>query len=131
MLSFHIAPTLSVTVPDFTSYVLKTSPYNTFSLTCTATSNVGGNSRALLKTFQWIRLIDSGQQELLTSSSDGVEIITDSNLSAVTSISIINVTANIAGQHLYTCRVLLDVNHQTDDIRGEDSSSVPVRGIHA
>ena len=111
-----------------TSRVLDVSPYNTFSLTCTAASRVNGVARALTKTVQWMRSIDSSEAVELSSSTSGVTI-SSSNLDQHTSTSTITVNADTAGDHAYTCRVSLDVSPATDDINGQDSTNIDVQGM--
>ena len=111
-----------------TSRVLDVSPYNTFSLTCTATSHVNGAATPLTKTIQWMRSIDSSQVVELSSSTSEVTI-SSSNLDQHTSTSTITVDADTAGDHAYTCRVSLDVSPATDDINGQDSTNIAVQGI--
>ena len=114
---------------DITSRILDVSPYNTFSLTCTSTSRVNGIARALTKTVQWMRSIDSSQV-LELSSSTSEFTISSSNLDQVNSTSTITVNADTAGDHTYTCLVSLDVSLATDDINGQDSTNIDVQGMY-
>ena len=111
-----------------TSRVLDVSPYNTFSLTCTAAGRVNGVARALTKTIQWMRSIDSSEAVELSSSTSGVTI-SRSNLDQPTSTTTITVNADTAGDHTYTCRVSLDVSPATDDINGQDSTNIDIQGM--
>ena len=121
-------PTLSVSLPAVTTRVLDIPPYNSFTLTCTATSSVSGTDRAILKSFTWTRRIGSGAIEMIMNSTNGVTI-TGSNLDQATSISTLQMTTMTAGEHMYTCSSSLVVSPAMDDITGSDQQTVTVQGL--
>ena len=127
MSSVYVDPTLSVNLPAIVTRVLDISPYNTFTLTCTATSSFSGIDRAILKSFTWTSRIDSGANEMISSSTNGVTI-TDSDLDQATSTSTLQMTTTTAGEHMYTCSSSLVVSPAMDDITGSAQQTVTVVG---
>ena len=122
-----VDPTISVSLSAITTRVLDISPYNTFTLTCTATSHVSGTDRAILKSFTWTRKIGSGAIEMITDSTNGVTI-TGSNLDQATSTSTLQMTTTTPGEHVYTCSSSLVVSPAMDNIAGEAQQTVYVEG---
>ena len=117
-----------MSVSDPSARVLDVSPYNSFTLTCSASSLVNGVFLALRKSVQWMRSIDSSSLVEISSATNGVTV-TNSNLDQATSTSEITVTTTTAGQHLYMCRVSLDVSPATDNISKQDNGVHPVQGL--
>jgi len=84
-------------------------PYNTFSLTCTATAPQGVVSP---KKFTWRRRIGSSTGGLNDITDNGGSIlITSTNLDQPTSTSVLTVRETTAGDYRYRCRV--DLNELT------------------
>ena len=86
-----------------TTHLPNTAPYNTFSLTCTATVPQGVVSP---KTFTWRRRIGSSTDDLtdITDNGDSI-LITSTNLDQPTSTSVLTVKETTAGDYRYRCRV--------------------------
>jgi len=76
-------------------------PYNTFSLTCTATVPQGVVSP---KTFTWRRRIGPRGLNDITDNGDSI-LITSTNLDQPTSTSVLMVRETTAGDYHYRCRV--------------------------
>jgi len=86
-------------------------PYNTFFLTCTATSSVVGvGNVAIPKTFIWRRRYGSAEMNLTKLSSNNTIQITDGhNLNHSISTSMLTVTERIPHDYRYRCQVDLDL----------------------
>ena len=110
--SNYAVPTLTVTLTANTTHLPNVAPYNTFLLTCTATSSVErvGNV-ALPKRFQWLRRYVPPDAIGLTQLSRNITIqIQDGdNLNQPTSSSMLTVTEDIPQDYRYRCRVDLDL----------------------
>ena len=127
----HIIPCFSFTGPAIdvtiephiiTSFV--TPPYNTFTLNCTASVH---DTLLVFKTFHW-RVI-FGAQEMNLSSNAGSIMITNMNLNAPTSNSILRVTEINSGTYQYICTAVLQFPGVEDDITGISSANVTVKGM--
>ena len=79
------------------------------------------------KTFHWRVLF--GAQEMNLSSNAGSIMITNMNLNAPTSNSILRVTENVSGSYQYICTAVLRFPGVQDDITGISSANVTVRGM--
>ena len=87
-------------------------PYNTFSLTCTATTSVNGRNVALPKKYLWLRRYGSSEMNLdLLSSNTTIQIQDGDNLNQPTSSSMLTVTEDISQDYRYRCRVDLDLTN--------------------
>ena len=107
--SHYAVPTLSVTLTANTTHLPNVAPYNTFSLTCTATSSVEGvGNVALPKRFLWLR----GLVQL--SNNATFQIQDGDNLNQPTSSSMLTVTEDIPRDYQYRCQTDLDL--RTDNI---------------
>ena len=96
-------PTIQlVLTPNITRFP-NTAPYNTFSLTCTATGPQGVVSP---KAFRWTRRIgaDTGGLTELTDNGDSI-LITSVDLTQPTSTSVLTVRETAAAVYRYRCRV--------------------------
>ena len=112
-----------MSVQPHTVTVFVTPPYNTFTLNCTASVH---DTILVPKTFHW-RVRFSGQEMNVSSNGDRI-LITDMNLNAPTSNSILRVTENISGSYQYICTAVLQFPGVEDDITGVSSANVTVRG---
>ena len=108
-------PTLTIHLTPNVTHLPNVTPYNTFFLTCTATSSVVGvGNVAIPKTFIWRRRYGSAEMNLMKLSSNGTIQIVDANLNQSTSTSMLTVTERIPQVYRYRCRVDLDL--AADDI---------------
>ena len=91
-------------------------PYNTFSLTCTATAP---NSVIEPKTFIWLRAITAGG-----SCNQGVisDSIVNSSVNQPVSTSVLTVTETVAASYRYCCRADLTI----PDVTGTQSNLQPI-----
>ena len=108
-------PTIIVTLTANTTRLPNEAPYNTFSLTCNATSSVEGRNVALPKRFLWRRRYGPSEftLDLLTSNAT-IQIQDGDNLYQPTSFSMLTVTEDITQNYRYRCRV--DLSLPTDTI---------------
>ena len=104
-------PTISLTLTANTTRLPNVAPYNTFSLTCTATSSVEGvGNVALPKRFLWRRRYTPSESTFyLLASNASINIVDGDNLNLPTSSSILGVTEDIPQNYWYCCQVDLDV----------------------
>ena len=109
--SHYAVPKLTVTLTTNTTRLPNVAPYNTFSLTCTATSNVEGVvSVALPKKFIWRRRYGPDTTGLTQlSGNTTIQIQDGDNLNQPTSSSMLTVTEDIPQDYRYRCRVDLDL----------------------
>ena len=116
LLSSHCTvPTITVDLTANTTRLPNVTPYNTFSLNCTATSSVEGRNVALPKSFQWRRRYGPSEFTLdLLSSNATIQIQNGDNLNQPTISSMLTVTENIPRDYRYRCRV--DLNLPADTI---------------
>ena len=112
---------MSVQPHTVTAFV--TPPFNTFTLNCTASVH---DTILVPKTFHW-KVIFGGQEMNVSSNGDRI-LITDMNINAPTSNSILRVTENISGSYQYICTAVLQFPGVEDDIRGISSANVTFRG---
>ena len=108
-------PNVAITLTPNTTRLPNVAPYNTFSLTCTATSSVEGvGIVALPKRFLWLRWYGSSEMNLvLLSSNATIQIRNGDNLNQPTVSSILTVTEDIPGDYRYRCQVDLDLTADT------------------
>ena len=108
----------------FTGRFLDTvEPYNSLSLTCSATVMIRDDPALLNFEFSWLRSVNSGPQEELTS-----DLYTNSRVFGSAETNILTVRTEQPGNHMYTCRVNLDVSPAPDVITDESSTSLNVIG---
>ena len=100
-----------MTLTANTTHLPNVTPYNTFSLICTATSSVEGvGNVALPKRFLWLRRYGSSELNLdILSSNNTIQIQDGDNLNQPTSSSMLTVTEDIPRDYRYRCRVDLDL----------------------
>ena len=121
---FFTGPMINVTIEPYIITSFVTPPYNAFTLNCTASVH---DTILVPKTFHWRVLF--GAQEMNLSSNAGSIMITNTNLNAPTSNSILRVTENISGSYQYICTAVLQFPGVEDDITGISSANVTVRGM--
>ena len=112
-----------MTVQPHTVISFVTPPYNTFTLNCTASVR---DTVLVPKTFYW-RVLFGGQEMNVSSNGDTI-IITDMNLNALTSNSILRVREITSGTYQYICTSVLQFPDVQDNIIGFSSANVIVRG---
>ena len=100
-----------MTLTANTTRLPNVAPYNTFSLTCTATSSVEGvGSVVLPKRFQWLQRYGPSEMNLVLLSGNATIHIQDGdNLNQRTSSSMLTVTESIPQDYRYRCQVDLDL----------------------
>jgi len=105
----HTDTTIRLDLTSNTTHLPNIAPYNTFSLTCTATVPQGV---VVPKRFAWRQRIGSSTTglNLLANSSNSI-LITSTNLGQPTSTSVLTVRETIAGDYHYRCK-LTSVNCQ-------------------
>ena len=124
----HIAshppgPVVDVSVQPHTVTAFVTPPYNAFTLNCTASVH---DTILVPKTFHWKMCF--GEKEMNVSSNGNRTLITDMNINAPTSNSILKVTEIISGTYQYICTAVLQFPGVEDDITGVSSANVTVKG---
>ena len=104
-------PTISLTLTANTTRLPNVAPYNTFSLTCAATSSVEGvGNVALPKRFLWRRRYTPSESTVyLLANNASINIVDGDNLNLPTSSSILEVTEDIPQNYWYCCQVDLDL----------------------
>ena len=110
--SHYAVPTLTVTLTANTTRLPNVAPYNTFTLTCAATSRVEGvGNVALPKRFLWRRRYGPDTTGLtLLSANTTIEIQDGDHLTQPTSSSMMTVTEDIPRDYRYRCQVDLDLS---------------------
>ena len=98
----HTDPTIQLNLTSNTTHLPNFAPYNTISLTCTATVPQGVVSP---KTFIWRRRIGPSKGGLTTITGNSSILITSTNLNQPTSTSVLTVRETTAGDYRYRCRV--------------------------
>ena len=106
-----------VSVEPNTTRLPTDTPYNTFTITCTATAPEGVVAG---KTIEWKRRIGPSTTGLteITDNGDTIQIET-TNLSQPESISVLTVTETTPGDYRYRCRVdipEIDINDVDEDV---------------
>ena len=109
--SHYTVPTLTLSLTANTTRLPNVAPYNTFNLTCSATSRVERMSVALPKKFQWRRRYGPDTTGLMLLSSNAtIQIQDGDNLNQPTSSSMLTVTEDIPRDYWYHCQVDLDLS---------------------
>ena len=109
--------------------VLDISPYNGFSLTCSATSRVVRNPTAITKAFSWTRSIDGARDGVpVVMDDNNYVVIMESGLVEAEATSVLMVNTSLSGSHVYTCSARLVVVPATDDIQEQDMETIMVQG---
>ena len=107
----YAVPTLELTVDSNTTRLPNMIPYNTFTLTCTATAPTGVIES---KTFTWRRTSGLG------GSCANFDVITggvDSSVDQPVSSSVLTVTETTAAEWRYCCQAsLFDVTGTSDEV---------------
>ena len=116
MFAVYADPTLTLTVSSSAIRLPNVSPYNTFTLTCTATAPMGVIES---KTFTWRRRSGSGGScgsFSAITESDTLQI-TNSNVNQPVSTSVLTVTETTAAVWHYCCQAsLLGVTGTSDEV---------------
>ena len=109
--------------------VLDISPYNGFSLTCSATSRVVRNPTAITKAFSWTRSIDGARDGVpVVMDENDYVVIMESGLVEAEATSVLMVNTSLSGSHVYTCSARLVVAPATDDIQEQEIETIVVHG---
>jgi hypothetical protein len=112
--------------------ILDISPFNGFSLTCTASSRVTGIEipPPIRKRIIWMRSVDGGPPETLTdgASVDSVVMVMEDDLLQATSMSMLMVNTTVSGSHSYTCTAELVVAPAPDNISEQDMTTISIVG---
>ena len=93
------------------------------SLTCSATVMIRDDPVSLNIEFSWLRSVNFGPQEQLTSDN-----YTNSRVFGSAETSNLTTRMEQPGNHMYTCRVNLDVRPAPDVIMDNDSVTLKVVG---
>ncbi len=117
-------PILDIDVTMVTGRILDIPPYNTYALTCTASSRVASTPTAISKTIEWSVSFNSGA---VTTVTDGVMT---SDLTMATSSSVLSVAASVSGEYVYRCGSQLELVGVDDSVGGDYTSSITVYGKH-
>ena len=118
MYTSSTVPTITVTLEPNTTRLPTEPPYNTFTITCTATAPEGVVAR---KTIEWKRRIGSSTTGLteITDSGNTIQIVT-TGLNQPETTSVLTVTETTPGDYRYRCRVdipeLGSVSQMTEDV---------------
>ena len=113
--SHYAVPAITLALIANTTRLPDVTPYNTFFLTCTATSSVDGGNVALTKRFLWRRWYGSSEMNLDPLSNNAtIQIQDGDNLTQPTVFSILTVTEDIPQDYRYRCQV--DLNLPADTI---------------
>ncbi len=107
-----------------TGRILDIPPYNTYALTCTASSRVQSTPTAISKTIEWSVSFNSGAG---TTVTDGVMT---SDLTMATSSSVLSVAASVSGEYVYRCGSQLELVGVDDSVGGDYTSSITIYGKH-
>ena len=119
----------NIALAPITTRVLNVDPYNNFTLTCAFSSSVSNMPVNVPKSVQWTRAIGSGPATVVTAATPGIEI-TDSGLDQSSGTSVLAMTADSAGEHVFECLVRLDVAAVPDDVEAMAATTVTVIGEH-
>ena len=111
LIFLYAVPAITLALTANTTRLPNVAPYNTFSLTCTATTSVENvGNVALPKRFQWLRQYGSSEMNLvLLSCNATVQIQDGGNRTQPTSSSMLTVTEDIPQDYRYRCQVDLDL----------------------
>ena len=124
-LSHPLAPTLMVSLEPNTTRLPSEPPYNTFTITCTATAPEGVVAG---KTIEWMRRIGSSTTGLseITDNGNTIQIVT-TNPNQPETTSVLTVTETTPGNYRYRCRV--DITEiGSDSRRTKDMYPIDVIG---
>ena len=115
--SHYTVPNLIITFTANTTRLPNVAPYNTFSLTCSATSLVQGSEVAFTKSFTWS--YQMGNRVGATSGFTTVRMgIVNRGLSLARSTSELTVSETTAGMYTYRCQANLVLS--ADNIFGRN-----------
>ena len=114
---------LRVELAPVTRRYLNIEPYNSLSLTCSATVMINNDPAPLIIEFSWLCPVNSGTQEELTS-----DLYTNSRVFGSAETSILTVRTEQPGNHMCTCRVNLDVSPAPDVMMDQQAINIEVIG---
>ena len=120
---FSAGPLFEVEVQPNMVISFDTEPYNTFTLTCTATVH---DSVTVHKTIHW-KIGPQGSEVNISDNGDTV-VITNTNLNSPISTSVLQVTEDVIGNYQYTCTAMLQFSGEEDDISASDTANVTIKG---
>ena len=103
MYSSSTVPTITVSLEPNTTRLPTEPPYNTFTITCTATAPEGVVAG---KTIEWMRRIGSSTTGLseITDNGNTIQIVT-TGFNQPETTSVLTVTETAPGDYRYRCRV--------------------------
>ncbi len=107
-----------------TGRILDIPPYNTYAITCMASSRVQSTPTAITKTIQWSVSFNDGA---VTTVAEGVMT---NDLAMATSSSVLSITTSVSGVYEYRCGSQLELVGVADSVEGAGTSSVTVYGKH-
>ncbi len=107
-----------------TGRILDIPPYNTYALTCTASSRVQSTPTAITKTIEWSVSFNDAAVTTVT------ERVMTNDLTMATSSSVLSITTSVSGQYEYRCGSQLELVGVADSVEGAGTSSVTVYGKH-
>ena len=116
MYTSSTVPTITVSLEPNTTRLPTEPPYNTFTITCTATAPEGVVAG---KTIEWMRRIGSSTTGLseITDNGNTIQIVA-TGLNQPETISVLTVTETTPGDYRYRCRV--DIPELTiDNVDGD------------
>ncbi len=117
-------PILDIAVTMVTGRILDIPPYNTYALTCMASSRVQSTPTAITKTIQWSV---SFNDAAVTTVTEGVMT---NDLTMATSSSVLSITTSVSGVYEYRCGSQLELVGVADSVEEAGTSSVTVYGKH-
>ena len=117
-------PILDIAVTMVTGRILDIPPYNTYAITCTASSRVQSTPTAITKTIEWSVSFNSGAVTMVT------EGVVTNHLAMATSSSVLSIMTSVSGEYEYRCGSQLELVGVADSVEGAVTSSVTVYGKH-
>ncbi|XP_064386408.1 uncharacterized protein LOC135334957 isoform X2 [Halichondria panicea] len=117
-----VDPILDIAVTMVTGRILDIPPYNTYVLTCTASSRVQSTLTAINKTIEWSVFFNSGAVTIVT------EGVVTNDLTMATSSSVLSIATSVSGEYEYRCGSQLELMGVADSVEGAGTSSVTVYG---
>lgn len=115
-------PVVDISVAMVADRILDISPYNSYMVTCSATSSVQGSPVNISKTMEWSVSHNNGTTSIVSSG------VVNSDLSMATSSSILSVVTSVPGLYCYTCSSDLQLENVVDSIGGTQTTTLRVNG---
>ena len=126
-LLYPIAPHVALSLTSNITRLPNVSPYNTFSLTCTATAPEGVVSP---KTFSWWRRNAEMNNKLVQINHSETNHIISSTVNQPKSTSVLTVTETTAGEWYYDCIVTLEELTNVTNEAGSHPIHVTGKSFH-